>query len=103
MRAFRLCDYNKTHRLQPSDTTGNTPEFVMENSDLCLLDSLVENGLGGYVHRYRLHSRNAMRFEDTLEYDITCPHCQRTTLRLCGRPLDWYDQGLYKCPVCDKK
>ena len=103
MRAFSLTKTKGTNNLWPCDTTGNTPEFVMENSNMCLLDSLVDDGTGGYVHRYRLHSRHAMRFEDSLEYDITCPHCKIGKLRLCGKPIDWYDHGLYKCPRCDRR
>ncbi len=102
MKAYRLTEHGKTRCLWPIDSFS-TPESVMEHSSMCLLDHLVDDGAGGYVHRYRLHSRNAMRFDDTLDYDITCPHCRRTTLRLCGKQLDWYDHGLYKCPVCDKK
>ena len=102
MKAFSLTNVKNSNRLMPIDTL-NTPESVMEHSDLCLLDHLVEDGAGGYVHRYRLHSRYAMRFEDTLDYDIHCPHCATGTLRLCGKQLDWYDHGFYKCPVCDKR
>ncbi len=102
MKAYGLIKQARANSLWPCDS-GNTAEFVMENSNMCLLDNLVDNGTGGYVHRYRLHSRHAMRFEDSLEFDITCPHCRSETLKLCGKPLDWYDHGLYKCPRCDKR
>lgn len=82
-------------------SSGNTDEFVMENNDMCLVEHCVDAGYGKYKYRFRLHTGQPARFEDTLEYDIACPRCH-TYLRLCGRPLDAYDHGLYKCPACDK-
>lgn len=92
----------KTGRYIHPSHTGNTAEYVKEHYEMSLVDHLVSNGSGNCVHRYRLHTRRASRFEDTLEYDIACPRCS-SMLRICGKPLDYYDHGLYKCPVCDKR
>ncbi|MBR3473949.1 MAG: hypothetical protein IKH34_02655 [Oscillospiraceae bacterium] len=68
---------------------------------MSLLEHVVDGSDGHHKYRYRLHTKEPTRFEDTLEYDIGCPRCT-SQLRLCGRPLDAYDHGLYKCQVCDK-
>ena len=100
MKAYGLPTPSNGRFIHPA-ATGNTAEFVMDTHDMSLVEHLVSDGNGGFNHRYRLHTRFAARFEDTLEYDIGCPRCNGM-LRLCGRPLDRYDHGLYKCPVCDK-
>lgn len=101
MKAYALYVPPKGKHLTPKDGL-NTAEFVLENNDMSLVEHCVEAGYGQYKYRYRLHSQHPVRFEDTLEYDIACPRCH-TCLRLCGRPLDAYDHGLYKCPTCDKR
>ena len=100
MTAYPLIVPVKGKYLTPV-STSNTAEYVMENHSVSLVEHLVEEGYGRYKYRYRLHTQEPNRFEATLEYDIGCPRCQGH-LRLCGRPLDAYDHGLYKCPICEK-
>ena len=100
MTAYPLIVPEKGKYLHPV-SCSNTAEFVMEERSVCLVEHLVVEGYGRYKYRYRLHTKEPTRFEDTLEYDIGCPRCQGH-LRLCGRPLDAYDHGLYKCPICEK-
>lgn len=80
----------------------NTAEFVMDNYKMSLAEYWTTNEKGKSERRYRLHTREPERFEDTLEYDIACPRCGNK-LRLCGRPVDHYDHGLYRCPVCNRR
>ena len=99
MKAYGLIVPKKGRHAQTTYSC-NTAEFIMENHDMSLVEHLVSGSSNRY--RYRLHTSNAARYEDTLEYDIACPHCGNT-LRLCGLPLDRHDHGLYKCPVCDMR
>ena len=101
MAAYNLTAYKGGNYLIPQHTFL-IDELVMERSDLCLVQHLVKNKNGNLVRRYRLHTNAPTRFEDTLDYDIGCPHCNGR-LRLCGRPYDYHDHGLYKCPACDKE
>ena len=99
MNAYPLIVPEKGKYLAPV-STSNTADYVKETRDMSLIEHVVDDGNGHHKHRYRLHTKEPTRFEDTLEYDIGCPQCT-SQLRLCGRPLDAYDHGLYKCPVCD--
>ena len=99
MKAYGLITPSRGGKAN-SVSGGNTPEFVMDNYEMSLAEHRITNDRGRSERRYRLHSRDPRRFEDTLEYDIACPRCGNT-LRLCGRPVDYYDHGLYRCPVCD--
>lgn len=100
MSAYRLTIPNRGRCVLPVNTSYNTEEYVMEHTNMCLIERLMQDQNGGFNCRYRLHTSSPMRFEDTLEYDIGCPRCNGM-LRLCGRPVDYYDHGLYKCPTCD--
>ena len=100
MNAYPLIVPEKGKYLAPV-STSNTADYVKETRDMSLLEHVVDDGNGHHKYRYRLLTKEPTRFEDTLEYDIGCPRCT-SQLRLCGRPLDAYDHGLYKCPVCDK-
>lgn len=66
-------------------------DYIESRYDLYLSDE--------YPHRYRLHSKNPLRMDDYLAYDIMCPKC-RNTLKAIGAPLNFHDLGLYECPVC---
>ncbi len=101
MKAYGLTVSGSGKHARPVSGFSST-EFVMETSRMSLVERLIANGSGRHVYRFRLHTREPMRYEDTLDYDIACPRCGNT-LRLCGRPLDAYDHGLYKCPVCDER
>jgi len=100
MNAYPLIVPEKGKYLAPV-STSNTADYVRETRDMSLIEHVVDDGNGHHKYRYRLHTKEPTRFEDTLEYDIGCPRCT-SQLRFCGRPLDAYDHGLYKCPVCDK-
>ena len=101
MKAYPLIVPEKGKYLAPV-STSTTVEFVKENREMSLIEHMIDGSDGYYKFRFRLHTRKPASFEDTLEYDIGCPRCTTAKLRLCGRPLDAYDHGLYKCPVCDK-
>ena len=101
MKAYPLSAYKKGgHYLIPQNTF-NTDEYDREHNCLCLREIIENDGYGRTQARYRLYSRDYMRFTDTLEYDIQCPRCG-STLRLCGLPLDANNHGLYKCRNCSK-
>ncbi len=100
MKAYGLYVPREGKYLAPTNS-ANTAEFILENNEMSLVERCIEEGYGRYKYRYRLHTKYPALYEDTLEYDIACPRC-RTHLRLCGRPIDSYDHGLYKCPACDK-
>ena len=76
-----------------------TEDYLAENADLFMCEHLVKDR-GRLYSRYRVRSCKPMRFTDTLEYDIECPHCH-DKLRLCGMPVDSTNHGLYKCRRCD--
>lgn len=101
MKTYPLNAYKKGgHYLIPQNTV-NTDEYLREHNDLCLREIIESDEYGHTQAKYRLYSRDYMRFTDTLEYDIQCPRC-RSTLRLCGMPVDANNHGLYKCPNCNK-
>ena len=100
MSAYGLIIPSRGRYTRPTHSFS-TEEYVKAHNTMCLIDRLIDGPHGQLKHRYRLHTREATRFEDTLEYDIACPRCSGM-LRLCGGPLDYYDQGLYKCDICDK-
>ena len=102
MKTYPLLAYKKGGTYLIPTSTWNTDEYLREHNDLCLQEHLVNDGHGNMQRRYRLFSRNYMRFADTLEYDIKCPHCNNK-LRLCGNPVDANYHGLYKCRVCDNE
>lgn len=101
MKAYTLIGSSKGKYLVPQDNF-NTVDFVTEHSELSLIENLVDDGKGNKVHRYRLHSREPMSYSESLEFDISCPHCQ-DNLRVCGDRVDVHNHGLYKCRSCDER
>ena len=99
---YPLNAYKKGGKYLLPQSVMNTDEFVREHNDLCLQEYLIDEGYSNYKHRYRFYSRKPMRFSDTLEYDIKCPHCNNV-LRLCDAPVDFNYHGLYKCRFCDNE
>lgn len=102
MSVYTLHPYKKGGNYLMPGATMNTEEYVRDTYSLSLVESLVEDEDGDTVHRYRLYSKDYMRFTDTLDYDIGCPRCQ-SSLRLCGLPVDANTHGLYKCRACDER
>lgn len=101
MRAYEFHNYKNGNYLLPVHTFC-TGEYVKEHCDMSLVEHIVSGQYGKYKYRYRLHTYYPTRFEDTLDYDVACPRCN-CKMRLCGGPLDSHDQGLYKCPRCEKR
>ena len=102
MSIYTLNPYKKGSNYLMPGPTMNTEEYIRDTCSLSLGESLATDENGNTVHRYRLYSKDYMRFTDTLDYDISCPQCH-SQLRLCGLPVDANTHGLYKCRACDER
>ena len=102
MSSFTFYTYKKGSNTLFPKNASRTEEYLADHERIFMTDHLVKDDRGRTYFRYRLKSRDPMRFTDTLEYDIKCPRCQGD-LRLCGMPLDSTTHGLYKCRRCDEK
>ena len=102
MRAYPLTAYCKGGKHLHILNHAVTDDYIRENYDISLWEHLVDVGYGKTVSRYRLYTRKPMPLEDSLDYDIVCPHCGNN-LRVCGESRDSHNHALYKCPVCDSE
>ena len=102
MNCYPLKNVKSSSTLKRSTHTFNTEEFIRRYNDLYITDELIYNNEGKLIRRYRLHAVKPHSMEDYLAYDIMCPKCSQL-LKVVGRPIDYNDLGLYRCPVCDKK
>ena len=72
MRTYVLNSFKNGKTLYPKKDM-NTTEFVHDHQEFSL-DEYFLKGEHGRIHsRYRLHTRDAYHFYDTMEYDIKCP------------------------------
>ena len=102
MACYPLSKTERTGKTMMPLHTFSIEEFIRDRYDLYLTDELIYNEAGKLKHYYRLHSKNPHCMEDYLEYDIMCPKCSKL-LKSIGRPVDYNQLGLYKCPICDKR
>mgnify|MGYP001176792993 CR=1 FL=1 len=100
MRTYVLNNFKNGKTLYPKKDM-NTAEFVHDHQEFSLDEYFLKGEHGRIYSRYRLHTRDAYHFYDTMEYDIKCPRCG-DVLRLCGNPLDLHEHGLYRCRRCDE-
>ena len=101
IKSHPLTAFKKGGKYLICGSTLNTDEYVRETYSLSLNEYLVNDGHNNYIRRYRLYSRDPMSVEDSMEYDIECPHCH-SVLRICGETIDSHNHGLYKCRACEK-
>lgn len=100
MSNYTLVNFKDRNYLRPKHS-WQTQDYLAEHETLFMTEHFIENGCKHYS-RYRVRSCEPIRFTDTLEYDIECPHCH-DKLRLCGLPVDSTTHGLYKCRRCDEE
>ena len=99
MSKIKLDKYwkNKFHLV--ANDSYLTDDYIESYYALYLDEILIRNGNGGVDVYYRLQSREPMKSEDTLRYDIDCPHC-RGQMRIVGFPINNRNHSLYRCPHC---
>lgn len=103
MKLYPLSRNNLNPRiLEPLDSLYSE-EFVQENYDLNLAEEYTRDVFGRVSRAYRLHSSKPHSVDMALSYSIRCPRCSTHLLKQVGRSLNYYDLGVYKCPVCDKE
>jgi ribosomal protein L37AE/L43A len=101
MVSYTFTNYNGGKLLIPKNAML-TEEYLMDHGRLFMTEIPVKDDWGRTYRRYRLKSGEAMRFSNTLEYDIECPNCH-DKMRICDLPMDRHTHGLYKCRRCDEK
>ena len=99
---YPLTKAKKDPNLLRGKMSFTTEERAREMYQLYLSDELTsQDHSERMLRRYRLHALKPHSIEMALQYDIDCPKCG-SRLKLVGRQLDYYNLGLYACPVCDK-
>lgn len=99
---YPIIKHNKSNLLTPTNSTYSD-EYAKRMCSLYLSDEVYLDENRHPKKYYRLHAQEAHSIEDALVYDIVCPDCSRSHLKLVGRMLDYNDLGLYTCPVCNKQ
>lgn len=102
MKTYPLYPFKKNGRFLQPGNSANTDEYIRDTNEFSLIEFLIDEGLGKISRRYRLYTRNDMSLSDSLEYDISCPHCG-SSLRVCGNQIDSNTHALYKCRHCDEE
>ena len=103
MANYPLTKMNKEGTLLRPQHSYYSDEYAQSTCDLFLSDSIVEDEHGKLHKYYRLHAKQPHDMEMAFAYDIHCPDCHSGMLKQISRPLNYHEQGLYRCPVCDKK
>ena len=101
MKTYVLNHFKGGKTLYPKDEY-RTSESIHKTEEFSLDEDLFQDEHRNIYARYRLHTKDAYRFYDTMDYDIKCPRCG-DVLRLCGNPIDLHNHGLYRCRRCEEK
>ena len=103
MANYPLIARNKEGTLLHPQHSFYSDEYTESYCDLFLRDCTVK-GEHGKLHKYyRLHAKQPHDMEMAFAYDIHCPDCHSGMLKQISIPLNYHEQGIYRCPVCDKK
>ena len=76
--------------------------YADEHWRLFLRDEIIMDKEHHAQKFYRLHAQKPHNEVMAMAYNIECPEC-KTILKKITPIRDYYDLGLYECPVCKKR
>ncbi len=103
MANYPLTKINPEGTFLQATLSSYSNEYADEACELHLRDELEYREYGQSRNLYRLRAKNPHNIEMALRYNICCPKCHLGTLKQIGRCLNYYELGLYVCPVCERR